>query len=156
MTHLFKQIYVDEVDFRETLAYDQLIGLVFTEFVHRQMQQLEELETACVKTEIAHSPWTNMREICGITDEDDRCVTYADKAISMIDRDDIWRGVLEAFKVLKYPNPSSEGKRYFLTLFNLSWIAWSRIYSETEGTMSINNLIDYVICVCKLKYQPNL
>ena len=55
MTHLFKQIYVYEVDFRETLAYDQLIGLVFTEFVHRQMQQLEELETACVKTEIAQS-----------------------------------------------------------------------------------------------------
>ena len=103
--------------------------------------------------EIAQS-WTKMREICGITDEDDRCVTYADKAISMIDRDDIW-GVLEASKVLKYLNPSSEGKRYFLTLFKLSWIAWSRIYSETERTMSINNLMDYVICVCKLKYQPN-
>ena len=88
MRHLFKQIYVDEVDFRETLAYDLLIGLVFKEFVHRQMQQLEELE-ACVKTEIAHSPWTKMREICEITDEDDRWVTYADKAISMIDRDDI-------------------------------------------------------------------
>ena len=47
MAHLFKQIYVDEVDFRETLAYDQLIGLVFTEFVHRQMEQLEELERDC-------------------------------------------------------------------------------------------------------------
>ena len=55
MAHLFKQMYVDEVDFQETLSYDQLIGLVFTEFVHRQMQQLEELETACVKTEIAYS-----------------------------------------------------------------------------------------------------
>ena len=42
--HLLKHMYVDEVDFRETLAYDQLIGLIFTEFVDRQMQQLEELE----------------------------------------------------------------------------------------------------------------
>ena len=44
MAHLFEQMYVDEVDFRETLDYDQLIGLIFTEFVDRQMQQLEELE----------------------------------------------------------------------------------------------------------------
>ena len=91
MAHLFKQMYVDGVDFRETLAYDQLIGLVFTAFVHRQMQQLEELETAYVKTEIGHGSWTNMREHCEINDEDDRWLTYADKAISMIDRD-IWRG----------------------------------------------------------------
>ena len=77
-----RNMYVDEVDFRETLAYDQLIGLVFTEFVHRQMQQLEELETACVKTGIAHSPVTKMREHCEITDEDDRWLTYADKSES--------------------------------------------------------------------------
>ena len=120
------------------------------------MQQLEELETACVKTEIAYSPWTATREHCEITDEDDRWLTYADKVISMVDRDDIWRGILEAFKILKYPTPSSDCKRYFLTLFNLSWITWSRIYSETKRTISINNLMDYVICVCKLKYQPNL
>ena len=80
--HMFEQMYVDEVDFRETLAHDQLIGLVFTEFVHRQMQQLEELETACVKTGIAHSPVTKMREHCEITDEDDRWLTYADKSES--------------------------------------------------------------------------
>ena len=138
MAHLFKQMYVDEVDFQETLSYDQLIGLVFTEFVHRQMQQLEELETACVKTEITYSPWTAMREHCEITDEDDRWLTYAVKAISIIDRDDIWRGILEAFKILKYPIPSSDFKCYFLTLFNLFWLAWSRMYCETERTMNIN------------------
>ena len=46
-----------------------------------------------------------MREHCEITDEDDRWLTYADKAISMVDRDDIWRGILEAFKILKYLIP---------------------------------------------------
>ena len=97
-----------------------------------------------------------MREHCEITDEDDRWLTYADKAISMVDRDDIWRGILEAFKILKYPIPSSDCKCYFLTLFNLSWLAWSRMYCETERTTDINNLMDYVICVCKLKYQPKL
>ena len=54
-------------------TYDQLIGLVFTEFVHRQMQQLEELETASVKQEAAnHISWTMMRGHCKITDEDDQ------------------------------------------------------------------------------------
>ena len=73
MAHLFKQMYVDEVDLRETLTYDQLIGIVFTEFVHKQMQQLEELETAYVKQKTAdHVSWTLMRGHCGITDEDDR------------------------------------------------------------------------------------
>ena len=128
MAHLFKQMYVDEVDFRETISYDQLIGLVFTEFVHRQMQQFEELETACVKTEIGHGPWTKMRGHCEITDEDDRWMSYAGKAMSMIDRDDIWRGILEAFKILKYPNPSSECKCYFVNLLGLPWMAWNNFY----------------------------
>ena len=83
-------MYVDEVDFRETLSYDQLIGLVFTEFVHRQMQQLEELETACVKMEISHDAWTKIRGHCEIADEDDEWMSYARRAMLMIDRDDIW------------------------------------------------------------------
>ena len=82
------------------------------------MQRLEELETAWVKQETAdHVSWIMMRGRCGITDEDDLWLIYADKVISMIDRDDIWRGILEAFKILKYPKPSSEGKHYFVTLF---------------------------------------
>ena len=71
-------------------GYDHLICFVFTEFVNRQRKQLEALETACVKTQTDHGPWTEMREHCEISDEDDRWLTYADKAISMIDRDDIW------------------------------------------------------------------
>ena len=57
-----------------------------------RMQQLEELEIACLKTETDHGPWTKLTEHYEITDEDDRRLTYADKAISIIDRDDIWPG----------------------------------------------------------------
>ena len=63
--------------------------------------------------------------------------------MSMIDCDDIWQA-------------SSECKRYFVNLLGLPWMVWSRIYSETETTTNINNLMDYVLCVCKLKYKPNL
>ena len=63
----------------------------------------------------------------------------------MIDREDIWRGIVEACKILKYPEPSTSYGYYFDTLFNLSWMVWSKMYFETERTMSINNLMDYVI-----------
>ena len=112
MAHLFKQIYVDEVDFEETLILDRLINLIFKVFVHRQIPQLEELESSV--------RW----------------------AISMIDRWDIWRGILETSKVLKYHEPLVRYRRYFYSLFSLSWIMWSKMYSETEWTMSINNLMD--------------
>ena len=41
MAHLFRQIYVDEIDF-EALTVEKVIDLVFTEMVYRKIQQLEE------------------------------------------------------------------------------------------------------------------
>lgn len=38
-------MYVDEVDFEDILSPDKPSNLVFTDFVHRQMQQLVELES---------------------------------------------------------------------------------------------------------------
>lgn len=166
MAHLFEQMYIDEVDFEETLTHDRLINLIFTEYVHRQIQQLEELES-CVKmdtvtrepceiSETDGNQWTAMREHCEITDEGERWMIYANQAISMIDREDIWRGIVEACKILKYPEPSIAYRCYFDTLFNMSWLVWSKMYSETERTISINNLMDYILCVCKLKSQSNV
>ena len=41
MAHLFKQMYVDEIDL-EALTVEKLIDLVFAEMVHRKIQQLEK------------------------------------------------------------------------------------------------------------------
>ena len=41
MAHLFKQMYVGEIDF-DALTVEKLIDLVFTEMVYRKIQQLEE------------------------------------------------------------------------------------------------------------------
>ena len=41
MAHLFKQMYVDEIDF-DALTVEKLIDLVFTEIIYRKIQQLEE------------------------------------------------------------------------------------------------------------------
>ncbi len=43
MAHLFRQLYVDEIDF-EGITQDKLIDLIFTEFLHRQIHELEELK----------------------------------------------------------------------------------------------------------------
>ena len=41
MAHLFKQMYVDEIDC-DALTVEKLIDLVFTEMVYRKIQQLEK------------------------------------------------------------------------------------------------------------------
>ena len=43
MAHLFRQLYVDEIDF-EGITQDKLIDLIFTQFLHRQIHELEELK----------------------------------------------------------------------------------------------------------------
>ena len=41
---------------------------------------------------------------------------------------------------------------YFETLFDMSCSIWFQIYSESKRKECISNLIDYIICVCKLKF----
>ena len=41
MAHLFKQMYVDEVDF-DSLTIEKLVEPVFTEMVFRKIEQLEK------------------------------------------------------------------------------------------------------------------
>ena len=147
MAHPFKEIYVDELDF-ESITYEQLIELVFTEFVHSQIRQLEELD----RTDGASFP-SIIEDL--LMDDSERWALYGDKALSMIDPEGLWNAVLEACKVLAYPLPSSDGyyRKYFERLYNLSSIMWAKIYKETEKTRSILNLLDYVLCIYKLKYD---
>ena len=99
-----------------------------------------------------HDVWRSWRELCKISDEDERWLNYADRAIETIDADDIWQGIVEGCKILKYPEPSAGYRCYFDSLFNFGWFMWSKMYLETERTASINHLIDHLTCVCKLKY----
>ena len=144
-------------------SLDRLIDLIFTEFVHRQIQQLGELESCvkadtvttehCETSETDGNQWTAMREYCEISDEDDWWLIYADQAILIIDREDNMERDREACKVLKYNKPTEGYRRYFESLFNLAWFMWSKMYSDIERNTSINNLMDYIKCVCKLKNQ---
>ena len=135
-------MYVDEVDFENT-GYEQLIELVFTEFVHEQMTIIEasgedgEIFSTCI-------------EYLATSDEARRWSKYAEKAISLLNLEIVWRTILEACKVLQLPRPSPYHRNYFESLDHMPTDVLRRMYLETERTPCIVNLIDYVICVYKL------
>ena len=154
MAHLFRQMYVDEVDF-EALTIEKLAGLVFTEMVHRKMLQLEK-ETLAKQDETDGNQWSTFRKCPEVPDDEERWIAYAERALSLLNHEVIWQGIVEACKILKYPKPSAMHREYFEAMFDMSCFIWFQMYSELERTVSINNLIDYIISVCKLKYKSTL
>ena len=55
--------------------------------------------------------------------------------------------VKEACKALQYREPSSRHRQYSDSLFDLSCFVWFLMYSDNKRTVSIENLLDYVIRV---------
>ena len=70
---------------------------------------------------------------------------------SILNREVIWQGDKKACNALQYPEQSSRHRQYFDSLFDLSCFVWFLIYSDNERTVSIENRLDYVISICKLK-----
>ena len=68
----------------------------------------------------------------------------------MINLDIVCRAILEACKVLGYPEPSPYYRNYFESLDHMPTDVLCQMYSETERTPCIVDLIDYVICIGKL------
>ena len=154
MAHLFKQMYVDEVDF-DSLTIEKLVELVFTEMVFCKIEQLGK-EKIVKYDKINGNPWTGFRKCFEILDDEERWITYAERALSMLDHDVMWQGIVETCKILKYPEPSTMHREYFERLFDLSCFVWYQLYSELERTVGVNNLLDYVLCVCKLKCNTSM
>ena len=154
MAHLFREMYVDELDF-ESLSFETIIDLVFTEMVYRQIRMLHQE----INSDLDETDGNMLRKCRQSIDvsEDRKCwIEYGEQALSLMNREVIWQGVKEACKALQYPEPSSRHRQYFDSLFDLSCFVWFLIYSEHERTVSIENLLDYVICICKLKFKLNL
>ena len=86
----------------------------------------------------------------------ERWITYAKQALSLLNHEVMWKGIVEACKIFKYPEPLAMHRDYFETLFDMSCFIWFQIYSESKRTECISNLIDYIICVCKLKFTSTV
>ena len=90
-------------------------------------------------------------------DHEGRWITYAEQALSLLNHEVMWQGIVEACKILKYPDPSAMYRDYFETLFDMSSFIWFQIYSESKKTECISSLIDYIICVCnKLRFTSTI
>ena len=85
MAHLFKQMYVNEIDF-EAITIEKLIDLVFTEMVYRRIQQLEEA-TLSKKDETDRNRWTKFRKRFEVLDEEERWIRYAEHALELLNHD---------------------------------------------------------------------
>ena len=154
MAHLFRQMYVDEIDY-ELFTPEKLIDFVFTEMVYRQIQKLEE-ETRINQDEIDGNQWSRFGQQVEVLDEEERWVNYAERALAMLNHEVMWKAIVEACKILKYPEPSETQRNYFETLFDMSCFLWHQMYSESERTVPLSNLIDYISYVCKLKYNSTM
>ena len=145
-------MYECEIDF-DALTVEKLIDFVFTEMVYHKIQQLEEEAAQAKQDEVYGSLWPRFRKRIEALDDEERWIYYADRALDLLDHDVMRKAVVEACKILKYPEPSRIHRDYFEALFDMTCFAWFQRYSEFERTTFINNLIDYVLCVCKLKYN---
>ena len=119
------------------------------------MQQLEKEELA-KQDQTDGNHWSRFKKCSEVLDHEGRWITYAEQALSLLNHEVMWQGIVEACKILKYPEPSAMHRDYFETLFHMSCFIWFQIYSETKRTECISSLIDYIICVCKLKFTSTV
>ena len=152
MAHLFKQMYESEIDF-DALTVEKLIDFVFTEMVYRKIQQLKEEAAQPKQDEVEGSLWTRFRKRIDTLDDEERWIYYAERAVELLDHGKVLLKIGLACKILKYPESSGIHRDYFEALFDMTCFAWFQRYSEFKRTTFVNNLIDYVLCVCKLKYN---
>ena len=150
MASLFKQMYEGEIDFN-ALTVEKLIDFVFTEMVYRKVQELEEAAQA-KQDQVDGSLWTGFRKRIEALDDEERWIYYAERALELLDHGVMWKVVVEACKILKYPEPLEIHRDYFEALFDMTCFACFQRYSEFERTTFMNNLIDYVLSVCVYYY----
>ena len=133
MAHLLGQMYVDEIDF-EAVTVEKIVDLVFTEMIYDKMQQLEK-ETKLAKQDQTDGNHRSRFQKCSeVLDYEERWITYAEQALSLLNHEVMWQGIVEACKILKYTEPSAMHRHYFETLFDMSFYIWFQIYSKSKRT----------------------
>ena len=143
MAHLLRQMYMDEIDF-ESVTIENIVDLVFTEMIRDKMQELEEQDHDGFEEqeELAKQDQTDgnhrsrFKKCSEVLDHEERWITYAEQALSLLNHEVMWQGIVEACTILKYPEPSAMHRDYFETLFDMSCFIWFHC----------------IICVCKLKF----
>ncbi len=78
----------------------------------------------------------------------------SDQTRMLIKRQQLWRLIRdEVFQILNYEKPTNKHQKIYEQIFNLSYSELQTIYSNINRTVTFKNLIDYLTCVCKMKYS---
>ena len=84
-----------------TSIIEKIVHLVFTEMIHDKMQQLEKEELA-KQDQTDGNQWSRFKMCSEVLDHEGRRITYAEQALSLLNDEVIWQGIVEACKILKY------------------------------------------------------
>ena len=83
--------------------------------------------------------------------------SLANQARNHIDKEQAWKLILEAFKLLlNCQDPPIHCRRIFEQAFKRSYLGLDRIYSDIHKTVTFVNLMDYIICIDKIKYKSSV
>ena len=101
--------------------------------IHDKMQQLEKEELG-KKDQTDGNQWSRFKKCSEVLDHEGHWITYAEQALSLLNHEVMWQRIVEACKILKYPEPSVMHRDYFETFFDMSCFIWFQIYSESKRT----------------------
>ena len=143
MAHLFKQMYSDEVaNIKRQFTPRELITI---ELIRRKMEEIEKQKG---------NPTYSTKKMA--TDERCRWWNLSDLAKNHIDQEQAWKLIIEAFKLLNSQDPHILCRRIFEQTFKLSYLGLHTIYSDIHKTVTFENLMDYIICIDKLRYKSSV
>ena len=88
------------------ITIEKIVDLVFMEMIRDKMQLLEKEELAKQdQTDGNHR--SRFKKCSEVLDHEERWITYAEQALSLLNHEVMWQGIVEACKILKYPESSA-------------------------------------------------
>ena len=79
--------------------------------------------------------------------------TKTNEAKQQIEQQQMWKLILEAFKIIHYKDSTVKCQDIYEQTLKLSYIDLHTRYSTIEKTNTFKHLIDYLLCIYELKYK---
>ena len=132
MAHLFKRMYLEDItDIEKQFTPGELTTPITIELMKRKIDKLQrqkEIPISTTKTNQLFSWWN-----------------YSNEAKQQIEQQQMWKLILEAFKIIHYKDSTVKCQDIYEQTLKLSYIDLHTRYSTIEKTFTFKNLIDYLI-----------
>ena len=137
LSHLFKQMYLEDItDIEKQFTPGELTIAITIELMKRKIDELQrqkEIPISTTKTNQLFSWWN-----------------YSNEAKQQIEQQQMWKLILEAFKIIHYKDSTVNCQNIYEQTLKLSYIDLHTRYSTIEKTNTFKHLIDYLLCIYEL------